>query len=56
MSSDNPIQFTLMAYSDDKELQYVEAMVRMLDLCADNLDRPTMERVLRYLNARYFSE
>lgn len=56
MSLDTPIRFTLETSVSDPELRYVEMAVYLLSMCASELDTATMERVLRYLNARFFCE
>jgi len=51
-----PIRFELVTSLDDAELRYVEMAVNLLNMCDNELDTATMQRVLRYLNARFFDE
>jgi len=56
MSLDMPIKIQLVTSQDDAELRYVEMAVNLLNMCDNELGTPTMQRVLRYLHARFFDE
>lgn len=53
MSTDMPIQWTILTYSDDPEVRFIEVAVWVMDRIASDLDVETRQRVLRWLNARY---
>lgn len=56
MSFEMPIRFELVTSVEDPELRYIEMAVHLLNMCESELDTPTMQRVLRYLNGRFFDE
>lgn len=56
MSMEMPIKIQLVTSVDDAELRYVEMAVNLLNMCDRELGAPTMQRVLRYLNGRFFDE